>query len=227
MSRTPDKNLICAIDIGTSKVVALVAELTDNGKLHVIGVGVAPSRGLKKGVIVNIDTTVKAIQSAVEEAEHMADCEMSSVCVGIAGSHIHSFNSNGVVAVRNQEVSNSDVDRVIEAARALAIPADQRILHILPQEFIIDNQQGIKEPVGMSGVRLEAKVHMISGSISAAQNIVKCVNQCGLDASDLVLEQLASSYSVLTEDEKELGVCLVDIGGGTADIAVFTDVIRL
>lgn len=223
MSRTPDKNLICGIDIGTSKVVALVAEVADNDTLHVIGVGVQPSRGLKKGVIVNIDTTVKAIQAAVEEAEHMADCEISTVSVGIAGSHVHSFTSNGVVAIRDQEVSNADVERVIEAAKAVAIPADQRILHILPQEFLIDNQEGIKEPVGMSGVRLEAKVHIISGSISAAQNIVKCINQCGLEVSDLVLEQLASSYSVLTEDEKDLGVCLVDIGGGTSDIAVFTE----
>ena len=223
MSRTPDKNLICGIDIGTSKVVALVAEVSENNALHVIGVGVQASRGLKKGVIVNIDTTVKAIQAAVEEAEHMADCEISSVSVGIAGSHVRSFNSNGVVAIRNQEVSNADVERVIEAARAVAIPADQRILHILPQEFLIDNQEGIKEPVGMSGVRLEAKVHIISGSISAAQNIVKCINQCGLEVSDLVLEQLASSYAVLTEDEKDLGVCLIDIGGGTSDIAVFTE----
>jgi cell division protein FtsA len=223
MSRTPDKNLLTAIDIGTSKVVAIVAEQTENGKMNVIGIGVQPSRGLKKGVIVNIDTTVQAIQKAVEEAEHMADCKISSVCVGIAGSHIHSFNSNGVVAIRDSEVSNADVERVIEAAKAVAIPTDQRILHILPQEFVIDNQEGIKEPVGMSGVRLEARVHMISGSISAAQNIVKCVGACGLDVSDLVLEQLASSYSVLTEDEKELGVCLVDIGGGTADITVFTE----
>ncbi|MDF2690705.1 MAG: cell division protein FtsA [Gammaproteobacteria bacterium] len=223
MSRTPDKNLITALDIGTSKVVAIVAEQTDSGKINVIGIGVQPSRGLKKGVIVNIDTTVQAIQKAVEEAEHMADCKIASVCVGIAGSHIHSFNSNGVVAVRDQEVSNADVERVIEAAKAVAIPTDQRILHILPQEFVIDSQEGIKEPVGMSGVRLEAKVHMVSGSISAAQNIVKCVGACGLDVSDLVLEQLASSYSVLTEDEKELGVCLVDIGGGTADITVFTE----
>ncbi|MDO8953782.1 MAG: cell division protein FtsA [Gammaproteobacteria bacterium] len=223
MSRTPDNNLITALDIGTSKVVAIVAEQAENGKINIIGIGVQPSKGLKKGVIVNIDTTVQAIQKAIEEAEHMADCKISSVCVGIAGSHIHSFNSNGVVAIRDSEVSNADVERVIEAAKAVAIPTDQRILHILPQEFVIDNQEGIKEPVGMSGVRLEARVHMVSGSISAAQNIVKCVGACGLDVSDLVLEQLASSYSVLTEDEKELGVCLVDIGCGTADITVFTE----
>lgn len=223
MSRTPDKNLITALDIGTSKVVAIVAEVTDKDKLHVIGVGVQPSKGLKKGVIVNIETTVQAIQKSIEEAEHMADCKITSVCAGIAGSHIQSFNSNGVVAIRDQEVSNADVERVIEAAKAVAIPADQRILHILPQEFLIDDQAGIKEPVGMSGVRLEAKVHMVTGSISAAQNIVRCIRQCGLEVNDLVLEQLASSYSVLTEDEKELGVCLVDIGGGTADISVFTE----
>lgn len=217
-----DKNLITALDIGTSKVVALVAEVGPEKTVNVIGVGVQPSRGLKKGVIVNIDATVQAIKRAVEEAEHMADCQMNGICAGVAGGHIHSFNSNGVVAIRNQEVNSADIDRVIEAAKAVAIPADQRILHILPQEFIIDHQEGIREPLGMSGVRLEARVHMVSGSISAAQNIVKCVNQCGLQVSDLVLEQLASSYAVLTEDEKELGVCLVDIGGGTADISLFT-----
>lgn len=223
MSRTPDKSLITALDIGTSKVVAIVAEVTDEEKLHIIGVGVQPSKGLKKGVIVNIDATVSAIQKAVEDAEHMADCKIKSVTVGVAGSHIHSFNSNGVVAIRNQEVTEGDVDRVIEAAKAVALPADERILHILPQEFVIDNQEGIDEPVGMSGVRLEAKVHMVTGSVSAVQNIVKCVHACGLEVSDLVLEQLASSYSVLTPDEKELGVCLVDIGAGTTDIAVFTE----
>lgn len=223
MSRTPDKNLITALDIGTSKVVVMVAEVTEEDKLHIIGVGIQPSRGLKKGVIVNIDSTVQAIQKALTDAEHMADCQIGRVAVGVAGSHIHSFNSNGVVAIRNQEVSDSDVERVIEAAKAVALSADQRILHILPQEFVIDNQEGIDEPVGMSGVRLEAKVHMVTGSVSAVQNIVKCVQACGLEVSDLVLEQLASSYSVLTEDEKELGVCLVDIGGGTTDVAVFTE----
>lgn len=221
MSRTPDKNLITALDIGTSKVVALVAEQGEEGQLSIIGYGVASSYGLKKGVIVNIESTVKAIRKAVEMAEHMADCQIGSVAVGIAGGHIHSFNSSGVVAIRNQEVSQQDVDRVVDAAKAVAIPADQRILHILPQEYRIDNQEGIKEPLGMSGVRLEANVHMITGSISAAQNIVRCVNHCGIHVTDLVLEQIASSASVLTEDEKELGVCLVDIGGGTADISVF------
>lgn len=223
MSRTPDNNLITALDLGTSKVVALVAEVSEDDKLNIIGVGVHPSSGLKKGVIVNIDETVKAIHKAIEDAEHMADCQITSVCAGIAGAHVQSFNSNGVVAIRDQEVTHYDVERVIDAAKAVPIPADQRILHILPQEFVIDNQGGIKEPVGMSGVRLEAKVHMVSGAVSAAQNVVKCLHQCGLQVTDLVLEQLASSHAVLTDDEKELGVCLVDIGGGTADISVFTD----
>lgn len=223
MSRTPDNRLITALDIGTSKIVAMVAELDDNGELQIIGMGASPSHGLKKGVIVNIDATVSAIQKAITDAEHMADCQISSVVVGIAGAHIHSFNSTGVVAIRDQEVSESDVDRVIEAARAVAIPADQRILHILPQEFVIDSQDGIQEPVSMSGVRLEAKVHMITGSVTAAQNIVKCIRHCGLSVSDIVLNQLASCHSVLTEDEKELGVCLVDIGEGTTDVAIFSD----
>jgi cell division protein FtsA len=222
MSRTPDKSLVTALDIGTSKVVAIVAEVDDE-KVNVVGVGVQPSRGLKKGVIVNIESTVQAIKGAIEEAEHMADCKVTSVYTGIAGNHIQSFNSNGVVAIRDNEVSPTDVERVIDAAKAIPIPTDQRILHIIPQEFIIDSQAGIKEPLGMSGVRLEAKVHMVTGSVSAAQNIVRCVHQCGLELADLVLEQLASSNAVLTDDEKELGVCLVDIGGGTADISVFTE----
>ncbi len=223
MSRTPDNHLITALDLGTSKVVALVAEIQPDDQLNIIGVGVHPSKGLKKGVVVNIEATVQAIQRAVEDAEHMADCRVGAISAGIAGAHIHSFNSNGVVAIRDNEVTHADVERVIEAAKAVPIPTDQRILHILPQEFLIDNQEGIKEPIGMSGVRLEAKVHMVSGSISAAQNVVKCLHHCGLQVSDLVLEQLASSAAVLTEDEKELGVCLVDIGGGTADISVFTE----
>ncbi len=223
MSQAPERKLLSALDIGTSKVVALVAEVTENDKINVIGIGSQPSRGLKKGVIVNIDSTVKAIQKAVETAEHMADCQLDSVCVGIAGSHIHSFDSNGIVAIRNQEVVAADVERVIEAAKAVALPSDQKIIHILPQDFLIDNQEGIKEPIGMAGVRLEANVHLVTGSISAVQNIVKCVNRCGLEVSDMVLEQLASSYAVLTDDEKELGVCIVDIGGGTTDIAVFCD----
>ena len=220
MSKRGDKNLIVGLDIGTSKVVAIVGEVHDNG-IEVVGIGSHPSRGLKKGVVVNIESTVHSIQRAVEEAELMAGCDIHSVYTGIAGSHVRSLNSHGIVAIRDKEVSAGDVDRVIDAARAVAIPADQKILHILPQEFLIDNQEGIREPIGMSGVRLEAKVHMVTGAESAAQNIVKCIQRCGLEVDDIVLEQLASSYSVLTEDEKELGTCIVDIGGGTTDVAVF------
>lgn len=223
MAKKSDKNLIVALDIGTSKVVAIVGEMVTPGEIEIIGIGSCRSRGLKKGVVVNIESTVHSIQRAIEEAELMAGCEIHSVYAGIAGSHIRSLNSHGIVAIRDNEVSASDVDRVIDAARAVAIPADQKMLHILPQEFIIDSQEGIKEPIGMSGVRLEAKVHMVTGAVSAAQNIIKCVRRCGLEVDDIILEQLASSYAVLTEDEKDLGVCLVDIGGGTTDIAVFVD----
>ncbi len=222
MARKPERNLIVGLDIGTSKVVAIVGELGADGTIEVVGVGSHPSRGLKKGVVVNIDSTVQSIQRAVEEAELMAGCEIHSVFAGIAGSHVRSLNSHGIVAIRDKEVTPGDVERVIDAARAVAIPADQKILHILPQEFIIDTQEGIREPIGMSGVRLEAKVHIVTGAESAAQNIVKCVQRCGLEVEDIVLEQLASSYAVLTEDEKELGVCLIDIGGGTTDVAVFS-----
>jgi cell division protein FtsA len=223
MAKKTDKNLIVGLDIGTSKVVAIVGEISPDHEIEVIGIGSSRSRGLKKGVVVNIESTVHSIQRAIEEAELMAGCEIHSVYAGIAGSHIRSLNSHGIVAIRDQEVSVNDVDRVIDAARAVAIPADQKILHILPQEFVIDNQEGIKEPIGMSGVRLEAKVHMVTGAVSAAQNIVKCVRRCGLEVDDIILEQLASSYAVLTDDERDLGVCLVDIGGGTTDLAVFTD----
>lgn len=222
MSKRPDKNLIVGLDIGTSKVVAIVGEITLEGTVDIIGVGSHASMGLKKGVVVNIESTVQSIQRAIEEAELMSGCQIHSVYTGIAGSHIRSLNSHGIVAIRDHEVTQVDVDRVIEAAKAVAIPADQKILHILPQQFIIDTQDSIKEPIGMSGVRLEAKVHMVTGSVSAAQNIIKCVRRCNLEVDDIILEQLASSYAVLTEDEKELGVCLVDIGGGTTDIAVFT-----
>lgn len=223
MGKRTDKKLIVGLDIGTSKVVAIVGEITPDDEVEVIGIGSSRSRGLKKGVVVNIESTVQSIQRSIEEAELMAGCEIHSVYTGIAGSHIRSLNSHGIVAIRDNEVSISDVDRVIDAAKAVAIPADQKILHILPQEFIIDNQEGVKEPIGMSGVRLEAKVHMVTGAVSAAQNIIKCVRRCGLEVDDIILEQLASSYSVLTEDEKDLGVCMVDIGGGTTDIAVFTE----
>ncbi|HID49644.1 MAG TPA: cell division protein FtsA [Chromatiales bacterium] len=223
MSKKMEKNLIVGLDIGTSKVVAIVGEVTPDNEIEIIGLGSHPSRGLKKGVVVNIESTVQSIQRAVEEAELMAGCQIHSVYAGIAGSHVRSLNSHGIVAIRDKEVTPYDVERVIDAARAVAIPADQKILHILPQEFIIDAQEGIREPIGMSGVRLEAKVHMVTGAVSAAQNIIKCVRRCGLEVDDIILEQLASSHSVLTDDEKELGVCLVDIGGGTTDIAVFTE----
>ncbi len=221
MAKRSDRNLLVGLDIGTSKVVAIVGEIKTDGALEIIGVGTHPSRGLKKGVVVNIESTVQSIQRAVEEAELMAGCEIHSVYAGIAGSHVRSLNSHGIVAIKDKEVVQGDVERVIDAAKAVAIPADQKILHVLPQEYIIDSQEGIRDPIGMSGVRLEAKVHIVTGADSAAQNIVKCVQRCGLAVDDIVLEQLASSFAVLTEDEKDLGVCMVDIGGGTTDIAVF------
>jgi len=221
MAKRSDRSLLVGLDIGTSKVVAIVGEIKSDGALEIIGIGSHPSRGLKKGVVVNIESTVQSIQRAVEEAELMAGCEIHSVYAGIAGSHVRSLNSHGIVAIKDKEVVQGDVERVIDAAKAVAIPADQKILHVLPQEYIIDSQEGIRDPIGMSGVRLEAKVHIVTGADSAAQNIVKCVQRCGLSVDDIVLEQLASSYAVLTEDEKDLGVCVVDIGGGTTDIAVF------
>ena len=223
MAKREERKLLVGLDIGTSKVVAIVGELSSEDGLEIIGVGSHNSRGLKRGVIVNIESTVQSIQRAVEEAELMSGCEINTVYTGIAGSHVRSLNSHGIVAIREREVSGSDVDRVIDAARAVAIPADQQVLHVIPQEFLIDTQEGIREPIGMAGVRLEAKVHLVTGAVSAAQNIVKCVQRCGLNVDDIVLEQLASNYSVLTEDERDLGICLVDIGGGTTDIAVFFD----
>jgi len=223
MSSNSERQMIVGLDIGTSKVVAIVGEISETNEIEIIGIGSHASRGMKKGVVINIESTVQSIQRAVEEAELMAGCQINSVYAGIAGSHIRSLNSHGIVAIRDREVAQSDVDRVIDAAKAVAIPADQRILHVLPQEFVIDQQEGIREPIGMSGVRLEAKVHLVTGAVSAAKNIIKCVRRCGLEVDDIILEQLASSYSVLTEDEKELGICLVDIGGGTTDIAIFTE----
>jgi len=217
-----DKNLIVALDIGTSKVACLVAELRPDGTLEILGMGGHESKGLKKGVVVNIEATVSAIQRALEEAELMADRKIGSAFVGIAGSHIKSFNSTGMVAIKDREVSALDVDRAVDTARAVNIPTDQQILHVLRQEFIIDGQEDVREPIGMSGVRLEVKVHIVTGAVSAAQNIVKCVRRCGLEVNDLILQPLASSRSVLSEDEMDLGVCLIDIGGGTTDIAVFT-----
>ena len=223
MSNLPAGKMIVGLDIGTSKVVAIVGEQNDEGDIEIIGIGSHPSNGLKKGVVVNIESTVQSIQRAIEEAELMAGCEIHSVYAGIAGNHIRSLNSHGIVAIREREVMPADVERVIDAARAVAIPADQKILHVLPQEYVIDTQEGVKEPLGMSGVRLEAKVHLVTCAVNAAQNIEKCIQRCGLVVEDVILEQLASSYAVLTDDERELGVCIVDIGGGTSDIAVFTE----
>jgi cell division protein FtsA len=216
------KNLIVGLDIGTSKIVAIVAQLLDDDRLEVIGLGQSESDGLKKGVVVNIDTTVASIQKALEEAELMADCKIESVWTGIAGSHIRSFNSSGMVAIKEKEVSQADMDRVIETATAVSIPADQQVLHVLPQEFIIDGQEDVRQPLGMSGVRLEVRVHIVTGAVSAAQNIIKCIRRCGLEVNELILQPLASSHAVLTEDERDLGVALVDIGGGTTDIAIFS-----
>lgn len=216
-----DQNLIVGLDIGTSKVVTVVGTISPEDTVEVVGIGMTPSRGLKRGVVVDIESTVESIRRAVEEAELMAGCEISHVYAGIAGGHIRSLNSHGIVAITDKEVTSFDVERVIDAARAVAIPADQKLLHVLPQEFLVDSEVGIRVPIGMSGVRLEAKVHLVTCAVSSAQNIVKCIQRCGLDVQDLVLEQLASSYAVLTEDEKELGICLLDIGGGTSDIAVF------
>ena len=223
MSRKTERDILVGLDIGTSKVTAIVGEVNEEDQLEVIGLGTSASRGLKKSVVVNIESTVQSIQRAVEEAELMAGCQVHSVYTGIAGSHIRSMNSHGIVGIKDREVSKGDVERVIDAARAVAIPADQRVLQVMPQEFVIDQQEGIREPIGMSGVRLEAKVHLVTGAVSAAQNIIKCIHRCGLEVDDIILEQLASSSAVLTEDEKELGICLVDIGGGTTDVAVFTD----
>ena len=217
------KKRIVGLDIGTNKVATIVAEVNEFQELEIIGIGTHASSGLKKGVVINIESTVESIKRAVEEAELMAGCAIESVYAGIAGSHVRSLNSHGMVAIKDREVVDQDVDRVMDAAQAMAIPADQRILHVLPQEFVIDNQEGVREPLGMSGVRLEAKVHMVTCAVNAAQNIEKCVERCGLVVNDIVLEQLASSYSVLTPDERDLGVCLVDIGGGTTDIAIFVD----
>ena len=223
MAKKPNKDLIIGIDIGTSKVVTLVGVVASDGQLNIIGLGSHPSQGLKRGVVVNIESTVQSIQRSVEDAELMAGCEIYSAYTGIAGSHIRSINSHGIVAIRDSEVTQNDVERVIDAAKAIAIPADQRVLHVLPQEYLIDHQDSIREPIGMSGVRLEAKVHIVTGAVSAAQNIVKCMKRCGLNTNDIVLEQFASSQAILSDDEKELGVCMIDIGGGTSDIAIFTE----
>ena len=222
MASRDSNDLIVGLDIGTSKIVAIVAQMLPDGRYEIVGLGQHESKGLRKGVVVNIEHTVQSIQKALEEAELMADCKIKTVYTGIAGSHIRSFNSSGMVAIKDKEVNEADVARVIETSKAVNIPTDQQILHVLPQEFIIDGQEDIREPIGMSGVRLEVKVHIVTGAVSAVQNIVKCVRRCGLEVADLTLQPLASSNSVLTDDEKELGVVLVDIGGGTTDIAIFT-----
>ncbi len=216
------ENLVVGLDIGTTKICAIVGAMTGDG-LDIVGIGTSPSRGLRKGVVINIESTVSAIRKAIQEAELMAGCEIKSVFAGIAGGHIKGINSQGVIAIKNREVTNEDVRRVIDAAKALAIPMDREVIHILPQEFIIDDQDGIKEPLGMSGVRLEARVHIVTGAVASAQNIIKSCNKAGVDVGDIVLEQLASSEAVLTPDEKDLGVALVDIGGGTTDVAIFVD----
>ncbi len=222
MSGTRKDNLIVGLDIGTTKICAIVGNLTEEG-IDIVGIGTSPSRGLRKGVVINIESTVASIRKAVEEAELMAGCEIKSVYAGIAGGHIKGFNSQGIIAIKNREVSTEDVKRVIDAAKAIAIPMDREVIHILPQEFIIDDQDGIREPLGMSGVRLEARVHIVTGAVASAQNIIKSCNRANLDVADIVLEQLASSEAVLSAEEKELGVALVDIGGGTTDIAIFID----
>jgi cell division protein FtsA len=223
MATDNNNKRIIGLDIGTSKVAAIVAEIAPDGEVEIIGIGSHPSRGMKKGVVVNIESTVQSIQRAVEEAELMAGCQIDAVFAGIAGSHVRSLNSHGIVAIRDREVYQQDIDRVIDAAQAVAIPADQKVLHILPQEYLVDNQEGVREPLGMSGVRLEAKVHLVTCAVNAAQNVEKCIERCGLEVRDVILEQLASSYAVLSDDERELGVCMVDIGGGTTDIAIFTE----
>ncbi len=221
MAKQKSGDIVVGLDIGTTKICAIVGEMTDSG-IDIIGIGSHPSKGLRKGVVVNIEATVASIRRAIEEAELMAGCEISHVYTGIAGGHIKGFNSQGIVAVKDKEIREADIQRVIDAAKAVAIPLDREVIHVLPQEFIIDDQGGIKEPLGMAGVRLEAKVHIVTGAVSSAQNIVKCANKTGLNVSDIVLQPLASAEAVLSEDERELGVCLVDIGGGTTDIAIFS-----
>lgn len=213
-------NIIVGLDIGTTKICAIVGEKTRDG-VEIIGIGTHPSKGLRKGVVVNIESTVESIKKAVEEAELMAGCEINKVYCGIAGGHIKAFNSHGVIAIKNREITQADIDRVIEAAQAVVIPPDREVIHVIPQEYIVDDQEGIQEPLGMIGIRLEVKVHIVTAAVTSAQNIVKCANKAGLDVSDIALQQIASSEAVLNPDEKEIGVVLVDIGGGTTDIALY------
>jgi len=213
-------NMIVGLDIGTTKICTIVGEKTSDG-IEIVGIGTNPSRGLKKGMIIDIEATINAIRKAVEGAERMADYAIETVYTGISGGHVKSFNSHGVIAVKNREVKRADIKRAIDAARAIAIPVDREVIHVLPQEFIVDDQGGIPDPLGMSGMRLEAKVHVVTGAVTSAQNVIKCANRTGLDVKDIILQQLASSEAVLTGDEKELGVALIDMGGGTTDTAIF------
>lgn len=222
MAKTKSNDIIVGLDIGTTKIACIVGEVTEDG-IDIIGIGSAPSRGLRRGVVVNIDATVQSIQQAVDEAENMAGCEISQVYAAISGAHVRGLNSHGIVAVKDKEVRDSDIARVIEAAKAVAIPMDREVLHVLPQQYVIDDQDGIRDPLGMAGVRLEAKVHIVTTAVTSAQNVVKCANRCGLQVADIVLEPLAASQAVLEEDEKELGVAMIDIGGGTCDIVVYCD----
>ena len=222
MAKLRPEEIIVGLDIGTTKIAAIVGEVTDDG-IDIIGIGTAPSKGLRKGVVVNIDATVQAIQRAISEAENMAGCEISSVYAAISGGHIRGLNSHGVVACNDREIRPNDVGRVIEAAKAMAIPMDRDVLHVLPQQYIIDDQDGIRDPLGMAGVRLEARVHIVTTAVTSAQNVVKCANRCGLEVADIVLEPLASAHAVVDEDEKELGVALIDVGGGTSDIVLYSD----
>lgn len=218
--RNRDK-IVVGLDIGTTKIACIIGEVGEHG-IDVIGIGTHPSTGLRKGVVINIDATIDSIGKAVEEAELMAGCEVNRVYAGIAGGHVKGFNSRGIVAIKDKEVSREDLARVVDAARAVAMPMDRQVIHVIPREYIIDDQEGIKEPLGMTGVRLESSVHMVTASVTSARNIVKCANACGLDVADIVLEPLASSEAVLSEDEKELGIAVVDVGGGTTDIAIYS-----
>jgi cell division protein FtsA len=222
-SRKSGEQLLVGLDIGTSKVATIVAIVDESDEIDIVGIGTSDCYGLKKGVVVDIESTVQSIQRSVQEAELMAGCEINSVSVGVAGTHISSMNSHGIVGIKDREVTKSDIDRVIDAAGAVAIPADQRILHVIPQEYLIDDHDGIQQPLGMSGVRLEAKVHIVTCADSAIQNVTKCVMRCGLEVDSIILQQLASATAVLSKDEKDLGVCMVDIGAGTTDISVYTD----
>src|SRR5258705_2168914 len=222
MAKPKNSEIIVGLDIGTTKIACIAGEVTEDG-VDIIGIGTAPSKGLRRGYVVNIDATVASIQHAVDEAENMAGCEISSVYAAISGAHVRGLNSHGIVAVKDKEVREADITRVIDAAKAVAIPLDREVLHVLPQQYVVDDQDGIRDPLGMAGVRLEAKVHIVTTAVTSAQNVVKCANRCGLQVADIVLEPLASAQAVLEDDEKELGVAVVDIGGGTADIVVYAD----